>query len=58
MVVTASFDSGPSSDVTDDVTVLPLTLTTSTTEVTLSYTIGGVTKETTQAVTVNAVVLK
>jgi hypothetical protein len=57
MVVTASFDSGPSSDVTDDVTVLPLTLTTSTTEVTLSYTIGGVTKETTQAVTVNAVVL-
>jgi hypothetical protein len=57
MVVTASFDSGPSSDVTDDVTVLPLTLTTSTTEVTLSYTFGGVTKETTQAVTVNAVVL-
>ena len=57
MVVTASFDSGPSSDVTADVTVLPLTLTTSTTEVTLSYTTGGVTKTTTQAVTVNAVVL-
>lgn len=57
MVVTASFDSGPSSDVTADVTVSPLTLTTSTTEVTLSYTTGGVTKTTTQAVTVNAVVL-
>lgn len=57
MVVTASFDSGPSSDVTADVTVLPLTLTISTTEVTLSYTTGGVTKTTTQAVTVNAVVL-
>lgn len=49
MVVTATYLSNATKDVTDDVTISPETLTVGVTEVTISY--GG--KTTTQAITVN-----
>ena len=57
MVVTATYDSGPSANVSGSVVIAPSVLGASDTFVTISYTEAGVTKTTTQNVSVSAVVL-
>lgn len=51
LVLTAKFNDGTSEDVTEGYTFAPDTMASDTTEVTISYTENGVTKTTTQAVT-------